>query len=232
MLLVISINMVRMAVIFPRPGSAFVPVTSVAGGDTRLSALVNSQSCEGQELTYNEAWQCWRVIQGSAVNSGPSVVMSRAGWGFNSSHSGNLSTVYWSRGLCCLLTHIRAWTQNKLASVNILSLLLPPDTATQELTSSQNNRHTSDCDGKRLHSLMMFLRLWEEKSHFSLCVTVVCTVWLEANQIHICISGNHFTQIVRLFPFFILQTSHAKYVVQAIQAVQRKKRCNDGLLCC
>ena len=46
--------MAKMAVIFPPPGTALTTVTSLAGGDSRLSALVNSQSCEGQEPTYNE----------------------------------------------------------------------------------------------------------------------------------------------------------------------------------
>lgn len=137
------INMAKMAVIF-LPRNCINGSDLRAGGDSCLSALVNSQACEGQELTHNEAWQCCRARQGSDVNSGCST-------------RGSIHTTevirprqHWSSGLDRILTHIRAWMQNKLASVNIHSLLLtqPPKCCHVYLTSSHNNRDNSDHDGK------------------------------------------------------------------------------------
>lgn len=73
-------------------GTALMVVTCLAAGDSRLSALVNSHSCEGQELTYNEARLCYRARQRSRVNSGCSIMSAAVGWAFSPNQGGNLST--------------------------------------------------------------------------------------------------------------------------------------------
>lgn len=130
------------------PGTALTAVTSLARGDSRLSALVNSPSCEGQELMYNEAWQWWRARRGSGVNSGHSVMSAASRWGFNSNRGGNPSTDPLIPGPGLAIDTHQSMDAKQI-SISQYSLPRPtswhshPKCSHVYLTSSWNNRDNS-----------------------------------------------------------------------------------------